>query len=444
MKVNEKIVVKIEKIVYGGEGMAYYNDFVIFVPMSCIGDIVEINIISVKKTYARGLITKIIEKSPDRVNNDAKSYCDFYMLSYEKQLEYKNIMLKDMFSKIAKIDITDIYTGIIGAQNVLNYRNKVAEPFFIDKYNIKTGFYERKSHDIYSSENDILKSNLAKKITDIVCSKLTQAKFSVYNDKKRSGFLKHLIIRTNSNNEAMVGICVYKKSQIDKLADILVQIYNEIDCVKSCYISVKNKDNNVIIGEQNLHIIGQKYISEKINDLNFKIYLDSFFQINIEQVEKLYNIAISYIKPNKNIIDAYSGTGTIAMLLSKNANKVYSIEQIQSSVNSGKIVAIENNIDNVEFICDKVENSIDKILINDNIDYIIFDPPRKGIDRSIVDYISNKQINNIIYISCEPSTFARDYLYFKEKGYILRKISAVDMFPNTHHIELVALIERMV
>lgn len=444
MKVNEKIVVKIEKIVYGGEGMAYYNDFVIFVPMSCIGDIVEINIISVKKTYARGLITKIIEKSTDRVNNDAKSYCDFYMLSYEKQLEYKNIMLKDMFSKIAKIDITDIYTGIIGAQNVLNYRNKVAEPFFIDKYNIKTGFYERKSHDIYSSENDILKSNLAKKITDIVCSKLTQAKFSVYNDKKRSGFLKHLIIRTNSNNEAMVGICVYKKSQIDKLADILVQIYNEIDCVKSCYISVKNKDNNVIIGEQNLHIIGKKYISEKINDLNFKIYLDSFFQINIEQVEKLYNIAISYIKPNKNIIDAYSGTGTIAMLLSKNANKVYSIEQIQSSVNSGKIVAIENNIDNVEFICDKVENSIDKILINDNIDYIIFDPPRKGIDRSIVDYISNKQINNIIYISCEPSTFARDYLYFKEKGYILRKISAVDMFPNTHHIELVALIERMV
>lgn len=421
MKVNEKIILKIEKIVYGGEGLGYYDELAIFVPMSCIGDVVEVNIISVKKTYARGLITKIIKWSDDRVNTDAKSYCDFYMLSYNKQLEYKDIMLKDMMSKIAKIDISNIYSGIIGASNTLNYRNKVAEPFFIENNKIKTGFYERKSHDIYSSENDVLKSNITKKITEYITNKLTHNRFTVFKDKTKKGFLKHLIIRNNQKNDIMVGVCVFKEKYVEKLKEILIEIYNEIEEIKSVYISIKTKDNNVIIGDKIIHIIGEKYITEKINDLEFKIYLDSFFQVNIEQVEKLYSLAISFISPNKTVIDAYSGTGTIAMIISKNAKKVYAIEQVESAVKSGISFAKENNVDNIEFVCDNVENSIDKILDNDNIDYIIFDPPRKGIDKSIIDNVCAKNIKRVIYISCDPSRFARDYMFFNENGYELKK-----------------------
>ena len=170
-KIGEQIVVKIEKIVFGGEGLAYHNNFVIFVPMSAIGDELLVEIISTKKTYARALIVKILKASEDRINSNKISFedfngCDFGMLKYDKQLEYKNVMLENMFLNISKIDISNIYEGIISADDVSNYRNKIAEPFFKQNGIIKTGFYSRKSHNVFLAKESLLKSEIAKMIID--------------------------------------------------------------------------------------------------------------------------------------------------------------------------------------------------------------------------------------------------------------------------------------
>lgn len=447
-RVGQKIHVKIEKIVFGGEGLSYINGFVIFVPMSAIGDDLIVEIISVKKTYARALIKQIIVASPDRVDSNKITFedyngCDFGMLKYEKQLEYKDKMLKEMMQSISKIDISEIYDNIIGSQQINNYRNKIAEPFFKQNNVIKTGFYERKSHKVFSSNEDILKSKIAVKFTNIICDLLNESDFTVYNDVTKTGFLKHLIIRNNTKDELMIGIVVTKKTRISKLKKILIYLYETYEEVKSVYISIKNIENNVILGDENILVAGNEYISENIFELNFKIHLDSFFQINISQVKKLYSKAIEYLGNSANcIIDAFSGTGTIGMLLSKSTKKVICIESVENASIAASITAKENNIQNVEFITGKVENTIDKVISKEKVTHIVFDPPRKGVDIKALKSVVKNKINKIVYISCEPSTFARDLNYLIENGYVLKKISAVDMFSNTHHIETVALIER--
>lgn len=447
-RVGQKIHVKIEKIVFGGEGLSYINGFVIFVPMSAVGDELIVEIISVKKTYARALIKQIIVASPDRVDSNKITFedyngCDFGMLKYEKQLEYKDKMLKEMMQSISKIDISEIYDNIIGSEQINNYRNKIAEPFFKQNNVIKTGFYERKSHKVFSSNEDILKSKIAVKFTNIICDLLNESDFTVYNDVKKTGFLKHLIIRNNTKDELMIGIVVTKKTRISKLKKILIYLYETYEEVKSVYISIKNIENNVILGDENILVAGSEYISENIFELNFKIHLDSFFQINISQVKKLYSKAIEYLGNSANcIIDAFSGTGTIGMLLSKSTKKVICIESVENASIAASITAKENNIQNVEFITGKVENTIDKVISKEKVTHIVFDPPRKGVDIKALKSVVKNKINKIVYISCEPSTFARDLNYLIENGYVLKKISAVDMFSNTHHIETVALIER--
>ena len=447
-KIGEQIVVKIEKIVFGGEGLAYHNSFVIFVPMSAIGDELLVEIISTKKTYARALIVKILKASEDRINSNKISFedfngCDFGMLKYDKQLEYKNIMLEEMLLHISKIDISNIYDGIIASDDVNNYRNKIAEPFFKQNSIIKTGFYSRKSHDVFSVIDNILKSDIAIKYTKIICDLLNKEDFTVYNDITKTGFLKHLIIRNNLKNDVMICIVVTKKSQIAKLKKILEEIYNKYDEVKSVYVSLKNKVDNIILGDENILICGRAYIEENIFDLNFKIHLDSFFQINVKQVKKLYNKVIEYLGTDtKVVIDAFSGTGTIGMLLSKYAKKVICIETIENANLAGKKTARENNINNIFFVTGKVENKIEKIIEKNKVSHIVFDPPRKGVDIKALESIVKNKIEKIVYISCEPSTFARDLNYLIEHGYNLKKISAVDMFSNTHHIETISLITR--
>lgn len=450
MKINDKLVVKIEKLVFGGEGIAKVNDMVIFVPMSIVGDILEVKIISIKKTYARALIEKIIEPSVNRINLDKISFedfsgCDYAMMKYDYQIETKKEILKDIFYKIAKININNI--DVVSSPNILNYRNKVAEPFTKIKGKIYTGFYKRKSHEIFISDTVNLRSKIATEINNKLLDKInsyrgTKKEFKVYNDISLSGFLKHCIIRNNTKDEIMLVVVVNSKGNIKNLIKVLEEMYDENRNLKSVYISVKEEKNNIIMGEKIKHIKGEKYIEENIFGINFKILPDSFFQINIEQTKNLYEYAIGLLGDYKDkvLIDAYSGTGTIAMIMSKIAKKVYALELVDSSVKSARITSKENNIDNIEFISGKVEDNIYKVMQKSKVDYIVFDPPRKGVDKISLDEVIKNKINKIIYISCNPATLARDIQYLNEKGYILENIKGFDMFPQTHHIETVALL----
>lgn len=464
-EVGQKLEIEIEKIVFGGEGLGRVDGFTVFVPMSVPGDKLEIDIISVKKSYARGLITRIIEPSKDRIEDLSKvsfedfDGCDFGMLKYEKQLEYKDKMLEEVLTKISGIDLENVQVGkIIGSDEKVNYRNKTAEPFFKKDGIIQTGFYSRKSHNVFLAKESLLKSEIAKMIIDKFLQKVnsfsgTKKEFKVFNEINNTGFLKQIMVRNNEKNEVMIIVIVNKNSQYNQLSKILEEMYDENECIKSVYISVKTEQNNVILGK-NVHLFGSQYLEEEMEGLKFKIYPNSFFQINKKQALKLYDTAIEFLNEEKNnknngkvyektVIDAFSGTGTIAMMLSKNIKKVIGIESVESSTLAAKLTSYENSIQNVEFVNGKVEKELPKILKRENIGAIVFDPPRRGIEEIALKSVIKNKIEKIVYISCNPATFARDVKILTENGYVLKKITPVDMFPQTAHIEVVGLLEKL-
>ena len=464
-EVGQKLEIEIEKIVFGGEGLGRIDGFAVFVPMSMPGDKLEINIISVKKSYARGLITRIIEPSKDRIEDLSKvsfedfDGCDFGMLKYEKQLEYKDKMLEEVLTKISGIDLENVQFGkIIGSDEKVNYRNKTAEPFFKKDGIIQTGFYSRKSHNVFLAKESLLKSEIAKMIIDKFLQKVnsfsgTKKEFKVFNEINNTGFLKQIMVRNNEKNEVMIIVIVNKNSQYNQLSKVLEEMYDENECIKSVYISVKTDQNNVILGK-NIHLFGSQYLEEEMEGLKFKIYPNSFFQINKKQALKLYDTAIEFLNEEKNnknngkiyektVIDAFSGTGTIAMMLSKNIKKVIGIESVESSTLAAKLTSYKNSIQNVEFVNGKVEKELPKILKRENIGAIVFDPPRRGIEEIALKSVIKNKIEKIVYISCNPATFARDVKILTENGYVLKKITPVDMFPQTAHIEVVGLLEKL-
>ena len=464
-EVGQKLEIEIEKIVFGGEGLGRIDGFTVFVPMSVPGDKLEIDIISVKKSYARGLITRIIEPSKDRIEDLSKvsfedfDGCDFGMLKYEKQLEYKDKMLEEVLTKISGIDLENVQVGkIIGSDEKVNYRNKTAEPFFKKDGIIQTGFYSRKSHNVFLAKESLLKSEIAKMIIDKFLQKVnsfsgTKKEFKVFNEINNTGFLKQIMVRNNEKNEVMIIVIVNKNSQYNQLSKVLEEMYDENECIKSVYISVKTEQNNVILGK-NIHLFGSQYLEEEMEGLKFKIYPNSFFQINKKQALKLYDTAIEFLNEEKNnknngkiyektVIDAFSGTGTIAMMLSKNIKKVIGIESVESSTLAAKLTSYENSIQNVEFVNGKVEKELPKILKRENIGAIVFDPPRRGIEEIALKSVIKNKIEKIVYISCNPATFARDVKILTENGYVLKKITPVDMFPQTAHIEVVGLLEKL-
>lgn len=464
-EVGQKLEIEIEKIVFGGEGLGRVDGFTVFVPMSVPGDKLEIDIISVKKSYARGLITRIIEPSKDRIEDLSKvsfedfDGCDFGMLKYEKQLEYKDKMLEEVLTKISGIDLENVQVGkIIGSDEKVNYRNKTAEPFFKKDGIIQTGFYSRKSHNVFLAKESLLKSEIAKMIIDKFLQKVnsfsgTKKEFKVFNEINNTGFLKQIMVRNNEKNEVMIIVIVNKNSQYNQLSKVLEEMYDENECMKSVYISVKTEQNNVILGK-NIHLFGSQYLEEEMEGLKFKIYPNSFFQINKKQALKLYDTAIEFLNEEKNnknngkiyektVIDAFSGTGTIAMMLSKNIKKVIGIESVESSTLAAKLTSYENSIQNVEFVNGKVEKELPKILKRENIGAIVFDPPRRGVEEIALKSVIKNKIEKIVYISCNPATFARDVKILTENGYVLKKITPVDMFPQTAHIEVVGLLEKL-
>lgn len=445
VKKFEIIELKIDKIVNGGEGLGYYNDFAVFVPMSVPGDILKVKIISVKKTYARGLIEEIITSGEERVEDITKisfedfQGCDFGMLKYDAQLKYKKLMVEDVIKKIGKIENVSV-EDVIGSEDPYHYRNKIIEPFRKSKGEIISGFFKRKSHDVFEVEENILNSRLGNKIIKELKSILNREKVPVYDENEHKGILRNVMVRTNSKNEAMLVLIINAVKVEKRYKDILMELKNKVEEIKSIYISLNPKRTNVALGDKNIFIWGEKTITEEIDGISFNISPLSFFQINLPQTKKLYNTAVNYFEDleNKNVVDAYSGTGTLAMILSKKAKKVFAIELVQSATNDGIKTAKENKIENIEFINGAVEDRLPELIKKgEKVDAIIFDPPRKGIEESSLLKVAESNIREIVYISCNPSTFARDAEILSRQGYILEKVQPVDMFPGTAHTEVV-------
>ena len=447
---NKEYVVDIVDIGQGGVGIGKYEGFTVFVEGGLIQDKVKVRINKSKKNYAVGDIVEIIEKSPFRVDricsDDLKDCggCQIQELDYNKQLELKTNEVKQVISRIGKLENVEIHETI-GMQSPCRYRNKAQFPIQNINGSTAIGFYKKKSHDVIPTDMCVIQHDINDKIIKIIKTYIQAYNVSIYNETTHTGVLRHLVTKVGfTTNEVMV-VLVANGTNLPHLNELASVLKENILGFKTLVLNVNKAKTNVILGKENKVIYGNGKINDYIGDLVFEISPLSFFQVNPVQTEVLYNKALEYaeLKENDTVFDIYCGIGSISLFLAQKATKVYGIEIVEDAIKDAKINAKLNNLNNVEFYVGKAEEVVPKMYSEGKTaNVVVVDPPRKGCDEKVLDTIVSMKPDRVVYVSCNPSTLARDLAYLHERGYKCVEIQPVDMFPHTMHVECCAKIVK--
>lgn len=450
---NKEYIFDIISQGYEGEGIAKIdNKYPIFIEGALKGEKVKVRIVKVNKNFAYGKLMEVLEASEERVNPPCAIYkrcggCKLQHASYKAQLDFKWDRVKDCVSKIGKLD-PSIVKYPLGMENPWRYRNKVQLPIGLINGEVKIGFFAPRSHDIIDMESCLIQDEIGDKVVKLTREWIEKFNIRPYNvdgEYDEKGIVRHIMIRRGfTTNEVMVVLVTNGENlpHKEEFVDLMVK---NIPGIKSIIQNINSKKTNVILGLESKTLWGEDTISDYIGDFRFNISPLSFFQVNPTQTEVLYGKALEYanLTGNEEVFDAYCGTGTITLFLSQKAKKVYGVEIIPQAIDNAWINAKENKVENVEFFVGESEVVIPD-LINKGVkaDVVVVDPPRKGCDKKLLDAITNIDAKKIVYVSCDPSTLGRDLKVLEENGYKTLEVQPVDMFPNTSHVETVALIRR--
>ncbi|NGT02697.1 23S rRNA (uracil(1939)-C(5))-methyltransferase RlmD [Clostridium perfringens] len=450
---NKEYIFDIISQGYEGEGIAKIdNKYPIFIEGALKGEKVKVRIVKVNKNFAYGKLMEVLEASEERVNPPCAIYkrcggCKLQHASYKAQLDFKWDRVKDCVSKIGKLD-PSIVKYPLGMENPWRYRNKVQLPIGLINGEVKIGFFAPRSHDIIDMESCLIQDEIGDKVVKLTREWIEKFNIRPYNvdgEYDEKGIVRHIMIRRGfTTNEVMIVLVTNGENlpHKEEFVDLMVK---NIPGIKSVIQNINSKKTNVILGLESKTLWGEDTISDYIGDFRFNISPLSFFQVNPIQTEVLYGKALEYanLTGNEEVFDAYCGTGTITLFLSQKAKKVYGVEIIPQAIDNAWINAKENKVDNVEFFVGESEVVIPD-LINKGVkaDVVVVDPPRKGCDKKLLDAITNIDAKKIVYVSCDPSTLGRDLAILEENGYKTLEVQPVDMFPNTSHVETVALIRR--
>lgn len=393
-----------------------------------------------------GKVRKLYNLNKDRIEPRCKvctscGGCQYQQLNYQAQLSFKTKRVNDALTRIAHLKDVKVLP-CLGMDEPYFYRNKIQMPFGKDKKgNVVYGFYKENSHDIIPVKKCYIEDERAADILWDIKELVKEMHLSIYNEDSGKGLLRYVLIRTSLHfNELMVVLITTEmnfKGQRN-FVEALIKKHPEITTIVE---NVNSRHTNVILGNKEKILYGKGYIKDSILGLTFNISASSFYQVNPKQVEILYKTALNLIDFNKKevVLDAYSGVGTIGLIASKNAKKVYSVEINKDAHRNAIDNAKRNSVDNIEFVCGDAGEYISSF--DGDLDIVIMDPPRKGSDERFLSTLINKKIKKIIYISCDSETLARDILYLSN-DYQIDYVQPVDMFPMTAHVETIVGLYR--
>ena len=450
---NKEYILDIIAQGYEGEGIAKIDSYPIFIEGALAGERVKVKIIKVKKSYAYGKLEEVLERSEERVEPKCHHYkrcggCSIQHMSYKKQLSFKFERVKDCISKIGGLSEELVKAPLGMEEHPYRYRNKVQLPIGRVNDEVVIGFYAPRSHNIIDLESCLIQDEIADKVASLTkgwIKKNSIEPATLDGEFNSKGLLRHIMIRRGFKTGEVMVVLVATTRDIPNLNEFKDLIVESIEGIKSIVLNINPKNTNVILGEECITLYGSDTIQDYIGEFKFSISPLSFFQVNPVQTEVLYNKALEYadLTGEETVFDAYCGTGTITLFLSQKAKKVYGVEIIEPAINNAKENAKLNNVDNAEFFVGKSEEIIPN-LIEEGIeaDIVVVDPPRKGCDAKLLEAIGRTKPKRVVYVSCDPSTLARDLKILEEQGYKTVEVQPVDMFPQTSHIESVVLMTR--
>lgn len=514
---NMELQLQIEDMSVSGEGIGKADGVAFFVKDAVIGDQVLVKIIKMKKRYGYARLLKILSPSLYRVEPLCEYWrqcggCQIQSLDYTQQLHYKEEKVRNNLRRIGGFSITDtegkeqaiLFHPIIGMEKPFFYRNKAQFPIGTDKNGrIVTGFYAARSHNIIASRNCYLGVKINEKILNIVIAFMERYHIAAYDEKTRTGLVRHVLIRYGFvTGEIMV--CLVVNGNTLPHVKFLVEKLRELEGMTSIVLNVNQKNTNVILGEEVINLWGQNYITDYIGTVKYQISPLSFYQVNPVQTKKLYETVLNFagLTGKEVVWDLYCGIGTISLFLAQKAKQVYGVEIVAPAIADARNNAKINEIENVEFFVGKAEeilpalyenyvantenaikdlglqsgtdldrNQVDAEISDTEVrlqsdielygnqaeidiygiaeeqkisqpDVIVVDPPRRGCDEKCLETIVNISPARVVYVSCDSATLARDLKYLCERGYEIREVQPVDMFPQTVHVETCVLLGR--
>ncbi|MBR1763536.1 MAG: 23S rRNA (uracil(1939)-C(5))-methyltransferase RlmD [Eubacterium sp.] len=445
IKKNDEIKLHIEGMTSEGSAVSHYNGMAVFVRGAVPGDDITAHIIKVSKSYCIARVQEIISPSDSRIDSDCPAFkscggCSLRNMTYDEELKYKQSRVEDAIKRIGHLDFP--IKQIIPADETNRYRNKAQFPVFIENGELTAGFYAYKSHRIIPCSDCLLQQEDFKYCLEAFSKWVKKANITSYDERSKKGLLRHIYLRKAVSTGEIMACAVINGKDIPK-KELLVEELEKIEGMKSVCLNINKNAGNVIFGDETKVIWGEETICDILLGKKFEISPESFYQVNHNQCEKLYEKAIEYaaFTGEENLVDLYCGVGTIGLSMAGNAKQVFEIEIVSDAIKNAKKNARINGIQNAEFICADALNGARELEKRGIMaDVVVLDPPRKGCNKELFDVIKLMNPKRIVYVSCDSATLARDLAILDEKGYRAVEATPVDMFPRTTHVETVCLL----
>lgn len=445
---NDKIELTIDALTSEGSGVGRYNGLAVFVRGTVPGDRIIAHIIKRSKNYAVAIVDKMIQPSPSRIESDCPyslkcGGCSFRHMTYDEELKYKKSRVQDAINRIAHLDVE--VEDIIGADDLCAYRNKAQYPVNICDGALYAGFYAYKSHRIIPCADCRLQPEQFQKCLDVFSEWVRKNHITSYDENTGKGLLRHIYLRKGFVTGDIMVCAVINGDSIPNKEQLIDLLVSRIDGLKSVVLNINKEKTNVILGKKSKTIWGSDTISDILLGKRFLISPNSFYQVNHNQCEKLYLKAKEYadLSGNEILLDLYCGVGTIGLTMADSVKKLVGIEIVPQAIENAKLNAEMNGIDNAEYICADAPKGAEILKAKGlQPDVIILDPPRKGCDQSLFNVIEQMSPEKIVYVSCDSATLARDLKILDDMHYKTVKVTPLDMFPRTPHVECVALITK--
>lgn len=445
-KKNDIFEAEVLDLTHEGQGVVKVDSYPFFVDNALPGERIKMRVLKVGKSFGFGRVDEFISQSDHRTTQLNLDYlrtgiADFGHLSYNEQVKFKQKQVVDILRKTAGKEDFPI-SPVIESIKTIKYRNKAQIPVQMVNGILTTGFYRKNSHSLIPVEDFYIQHPEIDAVVLFLRDEFRKINLQAYDEKTRKGWLRNIVVRRGFHtSEMMVSLVVTSKKlpeNVDLVIDKLVEHFTNI---KSVQLNINTGTGSFILGKEFVLLFGKNFITDLMLDKTYQISAPAFYQVNTPQAEKLYETAFEFaeLKPGDIVIDAYSGIGTIGISMADRVAEVYGMEVVPAAVENAKRNAQLNELENTHYEVGTAEKIMPKWL-DEGIkpDVIFVDPPRKGLDETFIKSATATNPRRIVYISCNPATFARDVVRFENEGYILDKVQPVDLFPQTHHIELVA------
>lgn len=431
-----------------GNGVCRTEDgIVVFVPGMLPGETADVRIIKTTKSYCIGKLEQFFCIAPERITPPCAVYprcggCTLLHLSYEGQLKAKREHVANCLRKFSGTDL--IPEECVPSPAPLGYRNKVSMPVSYEDPTVKIGCFAARSHRVIDAEHCLLAEDIFSEIIAELRVFFRENRTPIYNERSGKGLVRHVILRTAANGDIMLGIVINGKKLPGQ--DLLVKVITrKFPRIRTIVLNHNMQTGNVILGTETTPIFGNGRIRETLLGLSFDISLNTFLQVNHDQTEQLYSYALSFLDESTDAVgaDLYCGAGTITLNAAKKCRKIYGIEIVPPAIKDAKNNARINGIENAEFLCADCAEGFAKILEKEGqLDFVIVDPPRKGLVPSVIEDIAKSGAPKVIYVSCDPATLSRDIALFSGQGYTALSAKPFDMFPQSGHVETVVLLSK--